>query len=541
MKKFFIPLRNNMLNRFLILLFCGFFVFSIISCEREISVTPPDEPPPDGFLLIDSWPDGASIYINGRDRRRITPDSVTWFETGDYEVTLKKEFFRDTAFYVHVTEGERSEIFIDYLSNPSMLGNINCISNPGGALITLDDSNTSFITPFTVGNLIPGYHSVKYSMDNHRDKEVTVIVRSNQTTNAEATLVDTTIWMDYNTSNSGLPSNDLTCVLSDSRGVLWIGTYTDGLVKYINGSWVNYLESNSDLSDNITRCIGEDPYGNIWVGMFDGLTEIIPSSNTSFAALDDILFKWNFRNSSLLSMRINGIASNENGEMWFGTDLGITQLFVGEGGGGDSTASPRLNLLTSSMLDNGMKAKVMTLMDIQYNWGPSLNSVSSSLPDDRATAVAMYGNTKYIGTKNGFVKFSNSQNMSVYKTTNGLFRNSVSTIAVARDGDVWVGHKSEIHITGGLSRFDGVGWTNLSHLIYGEDVSTIFIDSHNSKWVGTNKALYIIKNMNQVQRLDIQSTGLDFQNVRGVTEDLSGNIWIVTLGNGLVKAKASKL
>ena len=51
------------------------FLFQNGGCEKVVSVSPPDLPPPNGYLFIDSNPQGAHIYLNGKARRRATPDS----------------------------------------------------------------------------------------------------------------------------------------------------------------------------------------------------------------------------------------------------------------------------------------------------------------------------------------------------------------------------------------------------------------------------------------------------------------------------------
>lgn len=110
-------------------------VFIINSCKQEISVSAPDAPPPHGVVVIGSKPQGSVIYLDGKNRRRITPDSLTWLETGQYMVTLKREFFRDTSITIDAVDGEKRNFFIDYTTNPAMLGKINCNAKPDGAQV----------------------------------------------------------------------------------------------------------------------------------------------------------------------------------------------------------------------------------------------------------------------------------------------------------------------------------------------------------------------------------------------------------------------
>ena len=123
------------------------FLGIVYSCNQEISVSPPDAPPPHGYVLIDSKPAGAHIYLDGKNRRRITPDSLTWLETNTYTITLKKDLYRDTSFTIDAVDGEKKNFFIDYTKNPAMRGKINCNGKPDGAEIFLNDSATGKNTP----------------------------------------------------------------------------------------------------------------------------------------------------------------------------------------------------------------------------------------------------------------------------------------------------------------------------------------------------------------------------------------------------------
>ena len=132
-----------------------------IGCTQKVSVTPPDAPPPDGYIFIDSNPQGATIYINDKSVRRTTPDSVNYLATDSYKITLKKENFRDTSFVAQVTEGKRAKVFIDYTKNPLMLGKIECVSTPDNASVFLNGGVTGKKTPAVLDNLWPGDYFVK--------------------------------------------------------------------------------------------------------------------------------------------------------------------------------------------------------------------------------------------------------------------------------------------------------------------------------------------------------------------------------------------
>jgi len=482
----------------------------LASCEREISVTPPDVPPPTGVIFLDSNPDDALIFINGRDRRRLTPDSIKWLASGDYEITLKKEYFKDTTFVVNVEEGIPSNVFVDYYSNTGMLGRLTCISIPANAAITIDGSETGQFTPYTFVNLIPGNHSVEYSLEDHRSAELSVAVSSGVTSTLESALVDTTVWMDYNVANNALPTNNLTCILSASgaRGAVWIGTETFGLIKYVRGEWVNYDATTSAISHNQINCVEQDSMGHIWVGTMEGLTEIQPNLYHTDPRRDDDLTQWNFRNSPLPSMQINAIGIGEGNTVWIGTDQGLSEVRISD----------------------------------QYYWGVSVSSTNSGLPDDNVTAIAISGFQKYAGTGTaGIAQFANYQNITIHNTSSGLFRNSISAMTVDVDQNIWVGHKATIGNSGGLSKSNGAVWENFSHIVYGENVNVIYVDSQNRIWVGTDRALYLVINNSRINEYGFNNVGLTLTNITGITEDKDGFIWISTFGNGMIRLNPNNL
>ena len=93
----------------------------------------------------------------------------------------------------------------------------------------------------------------------------------------------------------GLSYDNVTAILQDSKGYLWIGT-ADGLNKYDGYTFTKYkfdpFDSNS-LSQNWIYTIFEDSHGMIWVSSFEGLckfdratekfTRYKPSPNARFA------------------------------------------------------------------------------------------------------------------------------------------------------------------------------------------------------------------------------------------------------------------
>ena len=69
----------------------------------------------------------------------------------------------------------------------------------------------------------------------------------------------------YNSSNSGLPDDGVTCVTPDSYGAKWIGTSDSGIVKFHNNQWTRYDSANFGIPGNKIRDIVFDRNGIMWV------------------------------------------------------------------------------------------------------------------------------------------------------------------------------------------------------------------------------------------------------------------------------------
>ena len=66
-----------------------------------------------------------------------------------------------------------------------------------------------------------------------------------------------------------MPSNGIHSIAFDGSGNKWIGTY-GGLAKFDSTNWVVYNTSNSGLPNNSIRSIAIDGSGNKWIGTVNG-------------------------------------------------------------------------------------------------------------------------------------------------------------------------------------------------------------------------------------------------------------------------------
>ncbi|WP_299671413.1 two-component regulator propeller domain-containing protein [uncultured Polaribacter sp.] len=87
------------------------------------------------------------------------------------------------------------------------------------------------------------------------------------------------------TISQGLAHNGVTCILKDSKGFIWIGTY-EGINKYDGyklTTYKNTLDSEL-LSSNRVRALTEDTKQNLWIGTDEGIT-IYNTSSEKFTQI----------------------------------------------------------------------------------------------------------------------------------------------------------------------------------------------------------------------------------------------------------------
>ena len=127
--------------------------------------------------------------------------------------------------------------------------------------------------------------------------------------------------------------------------------------------------------------------------------------------------------------------------------------------------------------------------------------------------------------KSAFAEEHNSTNYSavLYNNANGLPTSEANDIVQTEDGFIYIGSYS------GLIRYDGVNFTRFDSNTGITSVASLFCDSKNRLWVGTNDsglALYENGGFTFYNR----ENGLPSLSVRDISEDAEGNIVVGTTG-----------
>jgi hypothetical protein len=179
---------------------------------------------------------------------------------------------------------------------------------------------------------------------------------------------------------------------------------------------------------------------------------LIKYNNTSWTAFDLV-------SDGLPSNVITALAEDNNHNIWIGTAAGLA-------------------------IYNGSNF-------VYYN---SLNGITTS----KINCIETIGNQVYIGTNVGLYRFDGS-NFASYNVANGLLPNdTISCIKAETTGLIWLGGKNrlvEFNINGTFTTTNYIDHTIPQTAAYPNyflqhagTVNCIYIDSQNSKWLGTTTA-----------------------------------------------------
>jgi ligand-binding sensor domain-containing protein/signal transduction histidine kinase/DNA-binding response OmpR family regulator len=121
------------------------------------------------------------------------------------------------------------------------------------------------------------------------------------------------------TVNDGLSQSNVVCILQDSRGFMWFGTF-NGLNRYDGYKFEVFQHQSGDphsISHNFISSLYEDHTHTLWVGTPDGLNYYDRESNRF------ISFKHDPENpESLSDNSIEVIFEDSQNRLWIGTGLG---------------------------------------------------------------------------------------------------------------------------------------------------------------------------------------------------------------------------
>jgi ligand-binding sensor domain-containing protein/signal transduction histidine kinase len=325
----------------------------------------------------------------------------------------------------------------------------------------------------------------------------------------------TTTWF---TTREGLPSNNVTCVIPDRNGGLWVCT-SAGLVRFHGRVERTYTTADGLPSNRVhSTCIAND--GTQWVGSFDaGLSvrsgeHFIPYQSVPggpgdgiraiecgrdggiWAATDSGLYRIAdgklrrfSKRDGLADDAISSLAQDPNGNLWAGTQYGVSRYRNGEFTTFRTKDGLSHSTVWSLFVDREGSLWVGTKNGLDQFTDSRVTpyTTSEGMPSNEAGPVIedRKGNL-WIGTQaNGLARYD-GRHFHTITTANGLADDHIQSLAAADNGDLWVGTADGLNevrderVIGQFSRRDGLS---------GSDIRVLYFDSGGALWVGTDQGL----------------------------------------------------
>lgn len=291
----------------------------------------------------------------------------------------------------------------------------------------------------------------------------------------------------------------------DKKGKAWIGTQRGLYVLDPDTKkYQIFLHSKSDiysLPNNSVWTITSDSQQNIWIGTYSG--------GLCYVNLDETLHFTTYTSSesSLNHSLVSSFAEDEN-YLWIGTE-----------GGGVNCMDKKTGEFTSYKHKPGQNS-------LAYN-----NVKSLHLDKDKNLWIAMYmGGLNCFDTKTK--QFHHYKFIQWNKKT--ILSNSIRKIIPEGDEGLWIVYQINKVSISYLSFAD----KSITHYPIDDKSSSYIFDIHrgnnNDLWIITHEKLYCMDVKTHSVK-DISLNGISDLNAQTINIDADNNIWIGTIGKGLIK------
>lgn len=313
-----------------------------------------------------------------------------------------------------------------------------------------------------------------------------------------------------------LPEDGVPSMAEDRAGHLWIGTINNGLFR-LSGAGVEHFTSRRELPNNRVASLLADREGSIWVGTNAGLMRLSDAPFTT----------WN-SDQGLTDDYVRTVAPAPDGGIWIGTGRGLNlwrdnAIVAGytkaDGLPGDSILSLLQagdgSLLVGTYTDGVLRmrdGKVVARYDSARGM-PGSNQIRALAEDAQGTL--------WIGTTRGLVRLRGGQ-FREFGMAQGLPRDFIIALHVARDGTLWVG------TTGGVARVvgDRVVLLETGMVRGAQDVFSFHEDADGTMWMATDRGLLRYRG-GQLRGLGLEH-GLPVDTLFSVLDDGLGYLWLTS-------------
>jgi ligand-binding sensor domain-containing protein/signal transduction histidine kinase len=318
--------------------------------------------------------------------------------------------------------------------------------------------------------------------------------------------------------------NEVTALVGDSQGNMWVGTHNRGLCR-VSGSWFSCWTSQDGLAEDSVRSLYEDDEHNLWIGFASGglarwrVATLIPLRDEP---------------RELHQVQPAAILADHSGDLWIGTwGKGLFRLRQGK----FSREIPREESSAIRALEEDAAGNVWigTWFSGLYRYNEhgfqhillgreTLTDAVSALLSDKQGGF-------WVGTYTGLLHFPNgvpAKNKGIRLLKDRL----ITCLTQLDDGSILAGTSDGLYVVRGddVSRVQGV-----SHPY----ILSISIDNARNVWVGTKGGGLDWLQGDHAVHLDTKNGMVDYT-IFSVLDDGKGFLWMAT-SRGIVRVQGQQL
>jgi ligand-binding sensor domain-containing protein len=271
------------------------------------------------------------------------------------------------------------------------------------------------------------------------------------------------------TRKEGLANEYVFAVGIDSQQQKWFGTNAGGVSRFRDGQWKTFFPMHG-LADYWVYCFASQKDGTLWIGTWAGANKVDPKTGKFTTYVRELINEW-----------VYGLGVDSKDRVWFGTEGGVT-MFDGKAWKSwthaDGLGAPNTEQLSFSAntgLGTRSRHDLATASEGRATYNPNYVFAIHLARDD----------TVWAGTWGGGVSRFDGQRWRNLTVADGLAGNIVYAITQHRDGALWFGTNR------GVSRFDGQRWQNFGRKegLLEDNVYALAVTPQGEVWAGTRRGV----------------------------------------------------
>jgi ligand-binding sensor domain-containing protein/signal transduction histidine kinase len=324
-------------------------------------------------------------------------------------------------------------------------------------------------------------------------------------------------------SEQGLPQDRVRALAQTSDGFLWVGT-DDGVARFDGMRFVSFGLPEGLRSGPVRTLFG-DRHGSLWIGSVgEGLIRWQAGHFTTLTMAD-----------GLPSDSISALAEDDAGRLWIGTDAGLALWQDGHLMPFEAAKEFKGKAITALFEDRqgNMWLGVADAGVFKFQAGefiPLTDAATRELLQDPHCLLVDKAGRVWIGAGDDFVLCRDGNQWRPYRIPRHFTRSYVCALGEEPDGTVWAGSVSE-----GLFEFkdNKLVTVNASSGLSDNSVESLLVDRDGNLWVGTEVGLNLLRQKN-LFAFD-QKQGLGYGAVDGLAEVAPGVVWVGKPADGLYR------